>query len=440
MEGFITLYQPQELIDTNRFKITTYKGKDVSKLVKQLAKSRFLSIMEVADIRIAETTVLPILNSNFKQMVSADFYEASDKVIYTVFCTAVMELSNGKLAPVLSEIDEFYNYFMTLEESKQDIIRGKELYAMYEKFCLDKQYKKSSVLKFNDVMKERITLDRDGKGYYYKLKLNAVPVKKSSKTKVVSDEIEAIFPNYKQDEVFYGPKKYAKFQISSLLDMSVTCIYLAKQDKEFVLKTYTFDVSSDSLISYAVSNSIIKHDQVYDLNDPTFIELLSNRKIHKQAIDYSNIISAEMEKYQTEPVSFTVKVERLFNTNIVINGVIHVNDTHAVLYDEGPSTINFIEINNILIHFDDLRKYMPVIIQENDTEYYMINEEKQYINSVETLKYKSNFIYMNIVPNVSTLLNKEQILQFEEQVKNKTCLNSNTTTTMYFNLLKRILV
>ena len=271
------------------------------------------------------------------------------------------------------------------------------------------------------------------------------------------NEIENMFPCYKDDECFGGKKKLVKICIEENINGTVLSVYFI--DDKILSETHR-NISSEDESKYY--NKLIKrkkiiNNEIYDVNNKKFIDSLINSKIKIKI--YSEKIGDIIEKfniYKYKWCKIGYVIDNIILNNCILNNVIYCDYIGYTLYidftipyydniqpEHVKKKIMIMKINDDVYDYSFLRKYTPYVIEFNDNnEYYLYNRDYQIIDKNKNIYYIENFkgnqIYLyndssnpirpcHTKERMKNLLN-DMNSRYKNLTINKICLNMNEYT------------
>tara|TARA_B100001540_G_scaffold308214_1_gene322564 strand:- start:11088 stop:12332 length:1245 start_codon:yes stop_codon:yes gene_type:complete len=287
------------------------------------------------------------------------------------------------------------------------------------------------------------------------------------------NEIENMFPNYKDDESFGGTKKLIKISFEHNPYDRINTYYIndEKEIDQIFLQTNWFKkdaYDNSDYISKLLKNNVIQDGMIYDFNDSRFIKKLNKHK-DKINITYTdeNIIDM-ISKFKTlDQNNVEFRINRMLYNNCLLheeiycdyinntlyiefiipyNNSLQINDTYERTIEKH---INVIKYNAITYDELFLRKYTPYMIEYNDNQYYLYNRDYQVIDinekkfSIENWKGKRLFLYKdgfnpshpNHTEKERRKLMNDMNLKYRDITLNKSCMNMNENTQIIIFLM-----
>lgn len=287
--------------------------------------------------------------------------------------------------------------------------------------------------------------------------------------------ISKIFPDYKNDEIFGGNKKYVKVGIE---DGTYFVCYINPDYYECCFDNWSDDtIEKYYLNEYGTSDlqyflqlirgRKIHIDKIYDINSNDFITKINKTK---NDITIENFIDFQTHLTNNSSGSNSVisKIRRIFERNTIINDTLYSSivaqtETYNVfnkiknLKDFDKITIvvelsdyipTLYKINSKYYDYDTfLRRYIPYVIRwDSNNNYYILNREYEYIGlNTRYLEYEcvGNAYLFNDGKKPWESL--EEYVMFYNEFKKvindnslKDCLNEHVQTQHWLNL-QRIL-
>lgn len=247
---------------------------------------------------------------------------------------------------------------------------------------------------------------------------------------VEKNNINNIFPNYKQDNNFGGEKQLIHININDT-NIIIKYIYM-KNIKEQEIKR-------NSYINKLIDKNIIKNDNIYDLNN---IFLINKINDYKQKIIIENFIFDEDIIYAEKNNLIETKIKNSFINNVIINNKIYSytddNDINNLLIYNYECIqnetkiikhINVIYLNNSYYDMDYLKCFYPICIKFNNKDKKMLilnmfDLFSDINNSINSNKNKNKLtdIYLSDGPSEKSFLTKKNSKERYEYLKNTSTL------------------
>ena len=336
-----------------------------------------------------------------------------------------------------------YMYLIKLREfinSNQNVYKvGRTTQDQYKRL---RGYPKGSLLLFhmickNSIKMERLVLEKFKNKYTQRIDIGREYFEGEHKTmigiifEVINDEekneddekeddeehedeelkcqkISKIFPDYKNDEIFGGNKKYVKVGIED--GTYFVCFinpyyYEGCYDKRYdntIEKYYLNETSADNLQYFLrlIRGGKIHLDKIYDINSNDFITKINKTKIDITIENFTDFQQTHLTNNKSSYV--TTKIRRIFESNTIVNDYLYssivaetetynvfkkfkklkdFDDFTIIVEESNHIPITLYKINSKYYDYDTfLRRYIPYVIRwDSNNNYYILNREYQYI-------------------------------------------------------------
>ena len=255
-------------------------------------------------------------------------------------------------------------------------------------------------------------------------------------------KISSIFPNYYEDKIFNGTKKLIKIFIESFdyINYKITIYDIDKYKEINKDILYINDINDPvySNINKMITKNIIENNKIYNIDDLIFIKKYNNVILSKNILDKLNINKKTINK-----------IKLLFFYDTIINNNFYVSELCNNYFQiDSDTTLNIININDILYDYLYLRQFIPYIIEFNKTKFYILNRDYEYIKlNTKTIHKDDTFERKYLFNNQTTcwtndkkynnkMLN-EIIHKYNIYTKNKECLNPDEITFKLFDIFNK---
>jgi hypothetical protein len=238
----------------------------------------------------------------------------------------------------------------------------------------------------------------------------------------IYEKLYKIFPDYKNDEIFGGNKKYIKINV---IDNEYVVYYINPSFMHLLEDYYKNenDIDSESergpsiiceydmnkhvadelqYFNNLISKKSVCLDKIYDINSNDFINKINKTKFDIKIENYDDF------KTHLPPIEYcncnckiTEKIRQLFHCNTIMNGCLYstiakehenddifkifkkLKDFDNLLIDVGIQEYILLTLYKINSKYYDktfLRKYTPYLIRwDNNNNYYIVNRDYEYI-------------------------------------------------------------
>jgi hypothetical protein len=390
--GIIYLVQPTELLGTSRYKIGYSLDNDLNRIKSYKKGTRKILIRECFNPFHFEK----IIKNKFKQLFSliagTEFFEGNENIM----------------------IDEINNIFKKYQFKTED--------SLYE-------------------------INNNLNDFY-------------------ENEIKLEFNNYLSDISFGGKSLLIKTYIEDNSIKKQLIIFFI--DSNFDSKTLnSLSFPFNHFIYKLIKHRIIQNNHIYDLHNLTFYNQIFNFKnIHNNVVLseplndlFNHVFNSQINNTQNKIYNlfyYDTFINQQFNVNILNSNFFHIDTYNYKLKNKFLShnfdSINYgifsiVKIKNNFYDTFFLRLYIPYIILYNNTHFYILNREYQFIGLNTQVSYsKNSFLTYQLFKDNSTcwtddfetnFINLSNIIhKYNSITKNKICLNPNEETTKIFNILK----
>jgi hypothetical protein len=268
----------------------------------------------------------------------------------------------------------------------------------------------------------------------------------------IDENIIKEFPCYNDDEIFGGYKQLVKVKINYDI---ITINYMEIIDNYIKLKEVRV-YRNDNYFIKLLNQRVLINGNIYDLNNPKFIQTLINAKFNLNLEYFNSIDDLDENKYNLDISLKSRLIQKYFTTNIIINNNYHVfqekkRNCLTLKYNYNyenytyKNSTQFKYINKIYYEELYLLKYTPyyLIINKNNTEYYICNHCDQIITTENSSLIngfnKKIYLRNNNIPPFNLNTNesiknayKQLLTNLKINTTNLKCLNENEITNNIF--------
>ncbi len=136
----------------------------------------------------------------------------------------------------------------------------------------------------------------------------------------IDENIIKEFPCYNDDEIFGGYKQLVKVKINYDI---ITINYMEIIDNYIKLKEVRV-YRNDNYFIKLLNQRVLINGNIYDLNNPKFIQTLINAKFNLNLEYFNSIDDLDENKYNLDISLKSRLIQKYFTTNIIINNNYHV--------------------------------------------------------------------------------------------------------------------
>ena len=225
-------------------------------------------------------------------------------------------------------------------------------------------------------------------------------------------KISKIFPDYKNDEIFGGNKKYVKVGIEDgtyfvcyINPYYYECCFDKWSDdtiKKYYLNEYGTSADNLQYFLRLIRGRKIHLDKIYDINSNDFITKINKTKFDITIENFTDFQQTHLTNNNLGSSHVTTKITAIFERNTIVNdylysSIVAETETYNVFkkfknlkdFDDFSIIIELSDripiilykINSKYYHYETfLRRYIPYLIRwDSNNNYYILNREYEYI-------------------------------------------------------------